>query len=250
MKVEIYALRHMPYVKKGDDVAAFILKALREQKLELRDGDVVVVTEKIVARAEGREVELSSVTPSREAERLAKVTGKDPRLVQLILEEAKEVLAVGENFIIVETKHGFVCANAGIDQSNVEEGKVKLLPADPDKSAREIKSKLEAATGKKVGVIITDSFGRSFRLGSVGIAIGCAGVIALWDRRGERDLLGRELQVTRVAVADNIASAANLVMGEGSEGIPVAIVRGLSVLGDGSARDLIRPKENDVFRRR
>lgn len=250
MKLEIHALRHMPYVKKGDDLGVLILKALRKQKLELRYGDVVVVTEKIVARAEGREVELGGVTPSREAERLARVTGKDPRLVQLILDEAKEVLAVGENFIIVETKHGFVCANAGIDQSNVEEGKVKLLPADPDKSAREIKSKLEAATGKKVGVIISDSFGRSFRLGSVGVAIGCAGVIALWDRRGERDLLGRELQVTRVAVADNIASAANLVMGEGSEGIPVAIVRGLSVLGDGSARDLIRPKESDVFRRR
>ncbi len=250
MKVEIFPLEHMPYVKEGDDIAVLILNALRKQKLELRDGDVVVVTEKIVARAEGREVKLSSVTPSQEAERLARVTGKDPRLVQLILDEAKEVLAVGENFIIVETRHGFVCANAGIDQSNVEEGKAKLLPSDPDKSAQEIKSKLEAATGKKVGVIITDSFGRSFRLGSIGVAIGCAGVVALLDKRGERDLLGRELQVTRVAIADCIASAANLVMGEGSEGIPVVIVRGLSVLGEGSARELIRPKETDVFRQR
>ncbi len=248
MKVEIFALR-LPYVKMGDDVAALILEALKEQSLELRDGDVVVVTEKIVSRAEGREVELDSVAPSAEAQRLARVTGKDPRVVQLILDEAKEVLAVGENFIIVETRHGFVCANAGIDQSNVEQGRAKLLPLDPDRSAAGIRRRLEEATGKRLGVVIADSFGRSFRLGSVGVAIGCSGIVALLDRRGERDFLGRELRVTRVAVADCIASAANLVMGEAAEGIPVAVVRGLSVLGKGSARDLIRPKESDVFRR-
>jgi coenzyme F420-0:L-glutamate ligase/coenzyme F420-1:gamma-L-glutamate ligase len=248
MKLEIYALRHIPYVMKGDDIAALILEAMERQNLRLQDCDVVVVTEKIVARAEGREVELSNVTPSQEARRLAEITGKDARVVQLILDEAREVLAVGENFIIVETKHGFVCANAGIDQSNVHEGKAKLLPIDPDRSAEEIRRKLEAATGKRVGVIIADSFGRCFRYGSVGVAIGCAGVVALLDRRGERDLLGRELQVTRVAVADNIAAAANLVMGEGGEGIPVAIVRGLKVLGEGTVKELIRPKEMDVFR--
>ncbi|NOZ59239.1 MAG: coenzyme F420-0:L-glutamate ligase [Euryarchaeota archaeon] len=248
MKVEILPLR-LPYVREGDDVAGLILRALQEQELDLEDGDVVVVTEKIVARAEGREVELDNVEPSAEARRLAEVTGKDPRVVQLILNEAREVLAAGENFIIVETRHGFVCANAGIDQSNVEEGRAKLLPLDPDRSAREIRRALEEATGRRLGVVIADSFGRSFRLGSVGVAIGCSGIVALLDRRGERDLLGRELKVTRVAVADCIASAANLVMGEGSEGIPVAIVRGTKVLGEGRARDLIRPKESDVFRR-
>lgn len=249
MKVEIIPLKHIPFVEEGDDLAELILSALQKENLELQDGDVVVVTEKIVARAEGREVELSSVTPSEEARRFARETGKDPRVVQLILDESKEVLATGENFIIVETKHGFVCANAGIDQSNVREGKAKLLPADPDKSAREIRRRLEQATGRRIGVVICDSFGRSFRLGSVGVAIGCSGIRALWDRRGERDLLGRTLKVTRVAVADCIASAANLVMGEAGEGVPVAIVRGLDVLGDGSGKDLLRPKERDVFRR-
>ncbi len=249
MKVEIIPLKHIPFVEEGDDLAELILSALQKENLELQDGDVVVVTEKIVARAEGREVELSSVTPSEEARRFARETGKDPRVVQLILDESKEVLATGENFIIVETKHGFVCANAGIDQSNVREGKAKLLPADPDKSAREIRRRLEQATGSRIGVVICDSFGRSFRLGSVGVAIGCSGIRALWDRRGERDLLGRRLRVTRVAVADCIASAANLVMGEAGEGVPVAIVRGLDVLGDGSGKDLLRPKERDVFRR-
>ena len=249
MKVEIIPLKHIPFVEEGDDLAELILSALQKENLELQDGDVVVVTEKIVARAEGREVELSSVTPSEEARRFARETGKDPRVVQLILDESKEVLATGENFIIVETKHGFVCANAGRDQSNVREGKAKLLPADPDKSAREIRRRLEQATGRRIGVVICDSFGRSFRLGSVGVAIGCSGIRALWDRRGERDLLGRTLKVTRVAVADCIASAANLVMGEAGEGVPVAIVRGLDVLGDGSGKDLLRPKERDVFRR-
>jgi coenzyme F420-0:L-glutamate ligase/coenzyme F420-1:gamma-L-glutamate ligase len=248
MKVEIFALR-LPYVREGDDVAGLILRALKERGLGLRDGDVVVVTEKIVARAEGREVELDSVVPSTEAQRLAEITGKDPRVVQLILDESREVLAVGENFIIVETRHGFVCANAGIDQSNVEEGRAKLLPLDPDKSAREIRRALEEATGKRLGVVVADSFGRSFRLGSVGVAIGCSGIVALLDRRGERDLLGRELRVTRVAVADCIASAANLVMGEAAEGTPVVVIRGLRVLGEGTAKDLIRPKESDVFRR-
>ncbi|WP_456475070.1 coenzyme F420-0:L-glutamate ligase [Candidatus Pyrohabitans sp.] len=249
MKLEIYGLRHIPYVRKGDDVAELILKAVERQKLELQEGDVVVVTEKIVAKAEGREVELNSVEVSDEARKLAEVTGKDARVVQLILNEAREVLAVGENFLIVETRHGFVCANAGIDQSNIREGRAKLLPVNPDRSALEVRRKLEVATGRRIGVIIADSFGRCFRYGSVGVAIGCSGVVALWDRRGERDLLGRELQVTRIAVADNIAAAANLVLGEGGEGIPVAIVRGLNLLGEGAARDLIRPKEMDVFRR-
>ncbi len=246
--MEIIGLR-LPFIKKGDDLVKLIIEGLEKENKELLDGDVLVITEKIAAKAQGRLVELKSVKPSKKALTLAKETGKDPRIVELILNESKEVLKIGPNFIITETNEGFICANAGIDSSNVEEGRAKLLPKDPDGMAKELKKGFDERTGRRVGVVIADSFGRPFRFGSVGVAIGAAGVPTLWDRRGEEDLFGRRLETTRVAVADLLASAANLVTGDASEGIPVALIRGLDFKSkDGIARDLIRDRENDLFR--
>lgn len=247
--ISIRGIDILPLIKEGDNISAIILAALKKKRFKLADNDILVVTEKIVSKAEGRVIELNGITPSKKAERLAKATGKDPRLVELILRESREVLATGENFIIVETRHGVVMANAGVDQSNIEDGKAKLLPLDPDLSASKIRSYLEEKTGKKLGVIIADSSGRPFRNGSIGIAIGASGVRTLWDRRGEKDMLGRELKVTRVGVGDCLAAMANLVLGEAAERIPIAIIRGFNFSGNGSAKDLIRPKEKDVLRK-
>lgn len=246
--MEIIGLDNVPLIEDGDNLVEIISSTLKEKRIALKDNDIVAVTEKIVAKAEGRLVDLDKVKPSRRAAALSRKTEKDPRIVELILRESREVLKTGKNFLIVETRQGFICANAGVDQSNVEEGKAKLLPRNPDKSAERIRKGLEEKTGNKIGVIIVDSLGRPFRYGTVGMAIGASGIKALWDRRGDRDLFGRELQITRVAVADCLASAANIVMGEASEKIPVAIIRGLNFPGSGKARDLIRKKREDVFR--
>ena len=246
--MEIIGLDNIPLIRDDDDLVEIISSALKEKRIALEDNDIVAVTEKIVAKAEGRLVDLDGVKPSRKAIALSRKTGKDPRIVELILRESKEVLRTGKNFIIVETKQGFVYANAGIDQSNVEKGKVKLLPRSPDKSAKRIRRGLKEKTGKKIGVVIVDSSGRPFRYGTVGVAIGASGIKVLWDRRGDKDLFERELQITRVAIADCLASAANLIIGEASEKIPVAIIRGLNFLGNGKVEDLIRKKSEDVFR--
>ncbi len=248
MRIEAIGLDNFPFIKEGDDLGDVIFSALEEAGIKLEDKDIVVVAEKVVSKAEGGLVSLKEVAPSKKAEKLAEMTGKDPHLVELILRESKEVLAVGENFIIVETKHGFILANAGIDTSNVEDGKAKLLPEDPDESAGRIRKALEEKSGKRIGVVVADSAGRPFRYGSIGMAIGVSGVKALWDRRGEKDLLGKELEVTRVGVADSLACLANLVMGEASENIPVALVRGFDFQGEGKAGDLLRAKEIDIFR--
>ena len=245
--MEIIGLK-LPLIKEGDDLAEIILRLLENMGMTLEDDDIVLVTEKIVSKSQGRLVDMKTVTPTEEAEKLADATDKDPRVVELILRESREIVLTGPNFIITETRDGFVCANAGIDSSNVVEGKVKLLPLDPDRAAEEIRQKIEKTLGKHIGVVISDSFGRPFRSGSVGVAIGASGLTALWDRRGETDLYGRTLESTRVAVADCIASAANLVTGDGSEGIPVAVIKGLKFTGVGRAADLIRPKEEDRFR--
>jgi coenzyme F420-0:L-glutamate ligase/coenzyme F420-1:gamma-L-glutamate ligase len=247
MKTEAIGLR-IPLIKKGDDLVEIIYDALEKEKIRLKDGDVVILTEKIVSKSEGREIALDKIEPSSKAKDLAKTVGKDPKIVELILRESKEILGLGENFILVETKHGFVCANAGIDQSNIEKGKAKLLPENPDKSAEKIRRKLEEKTRKKIGVVIVDSWGRPFRYGSVGVAIGASGVVTLLDRRGEKDIFGKELQVTRVALGDCVASMASLIFGEAREMVPVVIVRGLNILGKGSAKELIRRKEEDIFR--
>ncbi|RLG58609.1 MAG: coenzyme F420-0:L-glutamate ligase [Candidatus Hydrothermarchaeota archaeon] len=241
-------LNNLPLIKEGDELEKIIAKAIEEKGIKLEDGDIIVVTEKIVSKAEGRVIELNKIKASKKAQELAEKTGKDPRLVELMLREFKEVIKIGENFIIGETKHGFICANAGIDQSNIEEGKVKLLPENPDKSAERIRKFLEKKFNVKLGLIISDSFGRPFRKGSVGVALGASGVIALQDRRGNEDIYGKKLRVTRVAIADCLASLAILITGEGNERIPVVIIKGLDYLGEGKASDLLREKEKDVFR--
>lgn len=247
--IRVIGIDNLPIIREGDDVGELILASLKKMEFKLLENDILVISEKIVSKAEGRLVELKDVTPSDKAMKLAESTGKDPRIVELILGESRDVLAVGENFIIVETRNGLVMANAGVDQSNVEDGMAKLLPLDPDLSARGIRSYLEERTGGRLGVIIADSLGRPFRNGSIGVAIGASGVRTLWDRRGERDMLGKELKVTRVAVGDCLASIANLVMGEAAERTPVVVIRGFDFSGGGNARDLIRPREKDVFRR-
>jgi len=248
--IELLAIENFPLIKKGDNLGEIIFESLKKNGFELSENDIVVITEKIVSKAEGRLVELKDVVPSEKASELAEAVGKNPKIVELVLRESNEVLATGENFIIVETRDGLVMANAGVDESNLEDGFAKLLPVDPDGSARKLRSFLEEKSGKKLGIIIADSLGRPFRSGSVGVAIGASGIHALWDRRGEKDMMGKELTVTRVAVGDCLASAANLVMGEASEGIPVVVIRGFNFSGEGNASELIRAREIDVFRRK
>ena len=248
------ALPSIPDVRPGDDVAALLLDALGRAGLALRDGDVVAVAQKIVSKAEGRQVRLADVTPTARAEELAAVVGKDARLIELILRESTAVSRLRPGVIIVRHRLGFTSANAGIDRSNVqlaggEEEAVLLLPRDPDASAAALRDALLAATGAAVGVVITDSHGRPFRLGTVGVAIGVAGIPALWDRRGEADLYGYRLQHTDVGLADEIAAAAGLLMGQAAEGLPAVLIRGLRLPpAEGRATDLVRPPELDLYR--
>ncbi|XRO76315.1 coenzyme F420-0:L-glutamate ligase [Methanocaldococcus sp. 10A] len=242
IKVEVIGLE-LPIFKGNEDINLSELIA----QYPIEDGDIIVIAETLISKLEGNIIDKDKIIPSKEAIELAEKTGKDPKVVQVILDEAKEVVKVGKNFIITETKHGFVCANSGVDESNVLG--IKTLPRNPDESAEKIRKEIEELTGKRVGVIISDSVGRPFRKGAVGIAIGVSGILALWDRKGEKDLFGRELKTTEVAIADELASMANVVMGEADEGIPVVIIRGAKVpFGDGKGKDLIRPKEEDVFR--
>jgi coenzyme F420-0:L-glutamate ligase/coenzyme F420-1:gamma-L-glutamate ligase len=218
----------------------------------LAAGDVLVIAQKIVSKAEGRTVRLSTVTPSDPARELARAAGKDPRLAELILRESREVLRVKAGVIIVEHRLGFVMANAGIDRSNVpshDEEIVLLLPADPDASARSLRGELRRACDADVGVVINDSFGRAWRNGVSGVAIGVAGIPALVDFRGSGDRGGRLLQVTQVAAADELAAAASLLMGQAGEGLPAVLARGFPYAGrEGAARELVRPREEDLFR--
>ena len=226
-----------------------ILGQLENSGTVFDPGDILVLSQKIVSKAEGAVIALNSCRPSEEALKLARTCNKDARLVELILRESKKVLRVSHNLIITEHKRGWVCANAGIDQSNVPRGYVTLLPKDPDRTAREIREKLQKITGVEIAVIIIDSHGRPFRIGSVGVALGSAGICTVVDKRGETDLYGYPLRSTQIALADQVASAASMIMGETSEGIPAVIVRGLEYLkGKSKARDLIRAKEKDLFR--
>ncbi len=241
----------VPFVRRGDDLAALILRGLRRARLALQDGDVLVVAQKVVSRAEGRLVDLRTITPSAEARALAAKVEKDPRLVELILRESNAVLRAVPGVLIVEHKRGFVCANAGIDHSNVcgDDECVLLLPEDPDRSAAALRRRLEEVSGKRLGVIVNDSHGRAWRLGTMGVAIGISGVPALVDLRGRRDLVGRELRATQIGAADELAAAASLVMGQADEGTPVVHVRGFPYpLREASLQELIRPKERDLFR--
>jgi len=245
-------LEGLPLIREGDDLAFLITHALGGPAA-WRIGDVLVVAQKIVSKAEGRVVTLDSVVPTERAVALAAETEKDPRVVELILRETREVLRTRPGLIVVEDHRGFICANAGIDRSNIEQSgsseSVALLPEDPDASACRIRDRLRDLTGYSLGVIINDSHGRAFREGTTGVAIGLAGAPALADRRGDPDLTGYVLQHTVIAIADEIAGAASILMGPAAEGVPAVLVRGLNLaLSDSTARDLQRPKEKDLFR--
>jgi coenzyme F420-0:L-glutamate ligase / coenzyme F420-1:gamma-L-glutamate ligase len=249
--LELVALSGIPMVREGDDIAALIIAALGSR--ELRHGDVVVVAQKIVSKAEGRTVDLATVTATAEAEKLADEVGKDPRLVQVILGESTRVVRSRPNLIIVQHRLGFVMANAGIDQSNVAPSdgvhRVLLLPRDPDGSAETLRAKLGEHYGVSVGVVISDSFGRAWRRGTCGIAIGAAGLPSLIDLRGESDLFGRTLEVSIIGFADEIAASASLLQGQAAEAQPVVLVRGLDWSAPiAPAAELVRPLEEDLFR--
>jgi len=248
-------LQNIPLIRRGDSLADIILDSLLRSGIELQANDILVLAQKIVSKAEGRMVNLADITPTARAIELARLTGKDPRLVELMLRESNEILRTRLNTIIVEHRLGFVCANAGIDHSNVDgeadsNGEyVLLLPEDPDHSAKAIRDRIRQRTNIAPGIAIIDSHGRAWRNGTVGVCIGLSGLPALIDERGWKDLFGYKLQITVVGVADELAAAGSLVMGQAAEGTPVVHVRGFPYpLGDGSLRELLRPKELDMFR--
>jgi coenzyme F420-0:L-glutamate ligase/coenzyme F420-1:gamma-L-glutamate ligase len=239
--VTIAPVEGLPEVHEGDDIAALIA-----QRAELRDGDVLVIAQKAVSKAEGRVVRLAEVDPSDQARELA--ADHDPRQHEVILREAARLVRTRPPLVIAETRHGFVCASAGVDASNAPEPEtVVLLPEDPDASAARIRDRLRELTGAEVGVIVSDSFGRPWRQGTTDIAIGAAGIRPLLDLKGMKDAVGYELHATVIAVADELAGAAELVMGKTS-GVPAAVIRGVEARGDGDAQDLVMPADRDLFR--
>lgn len=262
MTLVLTPLSGIPLVQPGDDLADLISQSLEQIQLCLQDGDILVLAQKIVSKAEGRLVNLADIQPSTQAMTLAVQCEKDPRLVELILGESNEILRIRPGTIIVEHRLGFVCANAGIDHSNVspaphhdnlmlpaEEDWMLLLPVDPDASARCLRESLEQKFGVRLGVLIIDSHGRAWRMGVVGISIGLSGMPGLVDLRGNADLFGFRLRITQVGVADELAAAASLVMGQAAEGTPVVHVRGFPYpLSNGKLDELIRPKAQDMFR--
>jgi coenzyme F420-0:L-glutamate ligase/coenzyme F420-1:gamma-L-glutamate ligase len=248
-------LQNIPIIRHGDDLADILVRALADSRIELQDDDILVLAQKIVSKAEGRMVNLADVESSPRALELAPQVEKDPRLIELILRESAEILRVRRDVIIVEHRLGFVCANAGIDHSNVmgagnaNEDYVLLLPENPDDSAKRLRDEIKRATKKNIGVMIIDSHGRAWRNGTVGVCIGLSGIPALVDERGWKDLFGYTLKATIVGVADELAAAASLVMGQAAEGTPVVHVRGFPYpLAEGSLPELIRPKDMDMFR--
>jgi coenzyme F420-0:L-glutamate ligase / coenzyme F420-1:gamma-L-glutamate ligase len=249
------SLPGLPLVQPGDDLCGLILAGLRAAGLVLQSGDVVAIAQKVVSKSEGCLVNLTDVTPSAQALELAAVTQKDPRFVEVVLSESNEVMRARPNTLIVEHRLGFVCANAGVDRSNVGphggEEIVLLLPRDPDASCQALRERLRAETGADVAVLINDSHGRAWRNGTVGVALGVAGFPALLDLRGHPDLFDYALQVTQIGLADELAAAASLLMGQADEGRPVIHIRGVPYpFREGNARELLRPKEIDLFRER
>jgi len=263
MLLTLTPLQHIPLIRRDDNLADIVVNALQANEISLEDDDILVFAQKVISKTEGRTINLTTVIPSERAIELAKQTDKDARVVELILQESNEVLRTRVGAIIVEHKLGFVCANAGIDHSNVNsplpEGEelgvreleewVLLLPQNPDQSAEKIREAIKSTTEKRVGILIIDSHGRAWRNGTVGVAIGIAGLPGLEDLRGKPDLFGFKLQVTTVGVADELAAAASLMMGQAAEGTPVVHVRGFPYpMRAGSLKELIRPKEQDLFR--
>jgi coenzyme F420-0:L-glutamate ligase/coenzyme F420-1:gamma-L-glutamate ligase len=249
--ISIIPLLKLSIIQKGDNVGKQIVDACHQTKLKLADGDLLVVAQTIVSRAEGRIINLSNIVPSSKAKKLAKKLGKPPELVEIILKESKRIVRAEQGHLIVETHHGFVCANAGVDASNVP-GKdfVTLLPKDPDYSAKQIRNEILAAFNVDVAVIISDTHGRPFRNGAINIAIGTSGLAPIKNYVGQSDLFGYQLRTTSVAVADELASAAELLMGEADEGIAVVIIRGYPYQqSEASAQELVRDPDRDIFRR-
>ncbi len=253
IQLTLTALPNIPLVQAGDDLVNIILRSLKEAELALEDGDILVLAQKIVSKSEGRMVCLSQVTPSPCAVELARQCGKDPRFCQVVLWDTREVIRVRDGLIIVETTHGWVCANAGIDRSNVAphdgEEWVLRLPEDADRSARDLRARLREQTARDVGIVIDDTHGRAWRNGAIGVAIGVAGLPAVEDLRGQPDLFGYHLQVTTIGLADQVASAASLIQGQADEGRPIVHVRGVPrSTRHGSAREIVREKGLDLFR--
>jgi coenzyme F420-0:L-glutamate ligase/coenzyme F420-1:gamma-L-glutamate ligase len=249
--VEIIAVENLPLITKGDNIAELIHNAAKKQNTPIQIKDVIVITHVAVSKAEGNVVNLDEVSPSSRAKEIAQKTGKEPDLVEVILRETKEIVRLAPNSLITETKNGMVCANAGVDRSNVEgERNVVLLPKNPAASAQKIRQEIKKLAGCDVAVIVSDTHGRPFRTGEINVAIGVAGIKPIRDRRGEKDLFGYVLRIKKTAVADELAAAAELVIGQANEGIPVAIIRGYNyqVAENAFATELTRPKEKDLFR--
>ena len=251
MTLTLTPLKEIPLVRQSDDLADIIVNSLERSNVTLEDNDIFVLAQKVVSKAEGRTVNLETVKPSQRAIELGAQIEKDARMVELVLQESQSVVRTRPGTIIVEHKLGFICANAGIDHSNVigEGESVLLLPENPDQSASNIRTKIEKSTGKKVGVMIIDSHGRAWRIGTEGVCIGLSGIPGVIDERGWQDLFGYTLRITVVGVADELAAAASLVMGQAAEGTPIVHVRGFPYpLRESSLKELIRPKEQDLFR--
>ncbi|MBN2084867.1 MAG: coenzyme F420-0:L-glutamate ligase [Anaerolineales bacterium] len=252
--LRLTALANFPLIREGDDLARLILAGLDAGGLRLEDGDILILAQKIVSKSEGRLVDLKGVEPSVRARAIAEKSQKDPRFVEMVLRESREVLRVRPGLLVVEHRLGFICANAGVDRSNIgaEDGegeRVLLLPEDPDASCRSLRSRMKEEAGAEVGVVINDSHGRAWRNGIVGVAIGVAGLPALEDLRGRMDLYDYQLQITQVAAADELASAASLLMGQADEALPVVHARGFPYpMRESTMVELIRPRDQDAFR--
>jgi len=249
--IKVIAVENLPLIKKGDDLASLICDAAEKQGTPIEEKDIIVITHVVVSKAEGNIVNLDEVTPSKRAKEIAQQTNKEPALVEVILRETKEIVRISQNSIITETKSGVICANAGVDRSNVSgERNVVPLPTNPNASAQNIRQEVKRLTGANVAVIISDTHGRPLRMGEINVAVGVAGIKPIRDRRGEKDLFGYVLRIKQTAIADELSSAAELVIGQANEGIPVAIIRGYNykTAEDVSATDLTRPKEKDLFR--
>jgi coenzyme F420-0:L-glutamate ligase/coenzyme F420-1:gamma-L-glutamate ligase len=249
--IQVIAVENLPLFKENDNIGLLVAEAARKQGTPIEENDVVIVTHVAVSKAEGNIINLDEVVPSPRAIEIAEKVGKEPAMVEVILRETKEIVRMGNNSLIVETKNGIVSANAGVDRSNVKGDRlVALLPVDPNASAKNIRNEIKKHTDRTVAVIVSDTHGRPLRMGEINIAIGTAGFKPIRDRRGEKDLFGYVLHVKQTNIADELASAAELVIGQASEGIPVAIVRGYKYQVDeyASALEITRPKEKDMFR--
>ena len=249
-KVEVLPVTNLPIIKTGDDLGELICRAAKKQDTPIQGGDIIVVTHIVVSRAEGNIINLDDIVPSPTAKAIAKDMDKDPALIEVILRETKSIIRIGDGHLITETKHGLICANAGVDRSNIPgERNVAPLPKDPDLSARRIRQRIMDFAGKEVAVLISDTHGRALRSGQINVAVGIAGMKPIRDRRGENDLFGYTLRVKQTAIADELCSAAELVIGQANEGIPVAIIRGYPYQKseEASLNELLWPREKALF---